>query len=432
MDDHEFYKDTLPNGLRVITVEMPHLHSIEMVCYVRAGGRNETPETAGISHFLEHMLFRGTAEYPSSLVLEQAFEDLGGAVNAATDSETTFFHSRFPPRNLSRGAALFASMLQRPLLGDLEVERRIILEEALEDFNERGEEISPDNLTAALLWPDHPLGIPTIGTRESLHRISLEDLRAYHSTFYSPRAIVFAVAGNIRRQEVLSAADIAFGDWEGENPPPCLAVPDYPGEKSKSVWVRDSGSQVNVQLAFRLPGRRGVDGAAMRVLRRVMGGTGTSRLMLRLREELGLTYNVEANLSLFEDSGCLAVDLSLAPENLVRAVQELLDILEDICLRPAGGQEIERTVRSFLFDLDFSRDHSDEMAFRFGWGETVDYLRTLEQDRRDIAAVTPEILQETARRFLVPNPMKTAVVGPYRSRDREAVEKLMSRFRTGI
>ncbi len=428
MKSNEYWRDTLDNGLRVMTVAMPHLHSAEMICYVDVGGRHEAREVAGVSHFLEHMLFRGTAEYPSNLHLEQAFEAIGGAVNAATDPETTFYHSRLHPRQIQAGAALFASMLRRPLFLDLEVERRIILEEALEDLNERGEDISTDNLTARLLWPDHPLSLPTIGTRESIARIDLADLQHHHGRYYTPAATVIAVAGPVRREDVLEAVEAAFGDWRGTPHPTPLPVSPAPAASPASIWVRDSDSQVSLQLAFRLPGRESGRSIPLRVLRRVLSGGGASRLMLRLRETLGLTYNVEANLALLADTGVFSVDSSVAAENLVPAVREILAIFSDLRRQPLEAGELARVTRNFLYDLDFSRDHPDDMAARFGWGEAVGFLRTVEEDRRDLQTVSAEELWCTARDLFAPEVLKMAAVGPFRAKDRRQVEKLLAGY----
>jgi predicted Zn-dependent peptidase len=425
----EYHRDILPNGLRVITVEMPHLHSAEMMCYVGVGGRHETAEVAGISHFLEHMLFRGTADHPSSLHLEQAFEAIGGAVNASTDPETTCYHSRLHPGEIGAGAALFASMLRRPLFLDLETERRIILEEALEDLNERGEDISPDNLTSRLLWPGHPLSRPTIGTRESIASIDREALMRHHARHYTPAGTVIAVAGRVRREQAVSAVATAFGDWDGGEPPASPPVPPAAGDgRPEAVWVRDSDSQVTLQIAFRLPGRQRGLAIPVRVLRRVLSGGGTSRLMLRLRETLGLTYNIEANLALLADTGAFSIDLSVAPENLTAAVREILAILDELRREPVGEEELTRVVRGFLYDLEFSRDHTDDMAGRYGWGEAVGFLRTVEEDRRDVQAVTPEDLWRFAREQLGPGSLKLAAVGPFRARDRREVEKLLHAY----
>jgi predicted Zn-dependent peptidase len=378
------------------------------------------------------MIFRGTGDYPTSLELERAFEAIGGAVNAATDAETTCYHSRLHPGRIAEGAALFASMLRRPLLANLEIERRIILEEALEDLNERGEEVNPDNLTARLLWPGHPLSLPTIGTRDSIRGIGPDDLSRYHVAYYTPENVLLVVAGPVRHEKVTAAAAEHFGDWPGAGVPPTLL---HPGSDRKgapeSVWVHDSDSQVSVQFAFRLPGRQSPHVVPLRVLRRILSGGGTSRLMLRLRETLGLTYSIDANLSLFEECGCFSIDFSVAPENLTAAAQEVLAVLDEICRDPANDEELSRVVRSYLYDLDFSRDHADEMTVRYGWGELVGYLRTMEADRREIAAADVGILLATARELFVPGALKVAFAGPFKAKDRKAVEKLLAAYRVG-
>jgi predicted Zn-dependent peptidase len=426
---NEYCKSVLPNGLRVITIEMPHRHSAEMACYVGVGGRNEGPDTAGISHFLEHMLFRGTADHPSSLHLEQAFEAIGGAANASTDAETTCYHSRLHPQGVFQGVGLLASMLRRPTLGEIDIERRIILEEALEDFNERGENIDPDNLNARLLWPGHPLSIPTIGTRESISVIGPELLRKHMEAYYTPANTVLVLAGKIHHNKVMEAAKAHFADWQGPPAPAPLPWSGAPPDKGpETVWVKDSDSQVALQLAFHTPGRNSARVVPLRVLRRVLSWGGTSRLMLRLREALGLTYNVEANLSLFEECGSLSIDLAVAPESLTEAVKELLRILTELRREAIGEEERERVVRSYLFDLDFSRDNPEDMVVRYGWGDMVDYLRTLEDDRREISAVAPAELLATAREVFVPGALKVAVVGPYRQKDRKTVERMLENF----
>lgn len=427
----EFHLERFPNGLRLLTIEMPHLHSAEMLCYVGVGSRYEAKDEGGISHFLEHMLFRGTEDYPKSFCLEAAFESIGGAVNASTDAEATCYHTRFHPDRLDLCAQLFASLLRRPLLSGIEVERRIIMEEALEDYNEQGVEINPDNLTSRLLWPGHPLSQPTIGTRASLAALDVAALQRHHQTFYTPPNTVIAIAGAITHTTAQRAVAAAFADWAGK-PAPLPLTWQEPVEEEKdgpeSVWVHDSDSQVGVQLAFRLPGRNDPRQMDLRVLRRLLTGGGTSRLLLRLREELGLTYSVDAALSLFAESGCLSIDLAVAPENLLAATREVLNVLAEIRSIAINAEELERLKVAYLYDLDFSRDHTDEMATRFGWGELCGMRRTTEDDRQAVIAITAASLQRTAQELLSPQRLKLAVVGPFLRRDQKEISALLKAF----
>ncbi len=424
----ETFIHRLANGLRLVVVPMPHLHSVEMVCYVGAGGRNESPKTAGISHMLEHMLFRGNSAYPDSLALERAFEAAGGGANASTDVETTCYYSRIHPEKIADGVRLFSHLLRTPLWRDLELERRVILEEAREDLNEKGEIIDPDTLTNALLWPDSPLGQPLIGTQQTLHALSAADLADYHQAFYTPDNTVVVMAGRVEPAKALDAVARVFTDWRGacrRTPTPVPVPPRGPF----SVWVRDSDSQVSLQLALRLPWGRHHDHApALRLWRRILSWGGGSRLMLRLREELGLTYHVEANLHLLADTGSLTIDLSVQPGNLVQAFAEILVLLRQMTDEVVSGEELERIVQGYRYDLDYSRDLPEEMAVRYGWGELVGFRRDIDEDLARACAVTPELLQQVAREVVDPSSMALAVVGPWTLPQRRKMEKLLASF----
>jgi predicted Zn-dependent peptidase len=422
------HKTVLANGLTLISVPMPHLHSTEMVCYVGVGSRHETPANAGVSHFLEHMLFRGTENFPTSLDVERAFEAIGGAVNAATDAESTCYHSRVRADFLPRAAEQFADLLRRPRWNDLETEKRIILEEALEDLNEKGEIINPDQLTNQLLWPDHPLSQPIIGDESSLQGMNLESLTRHHQHFYTPRNTVIAVTGQVEHAAALAAVEQAFADWEGVAPEPPLAVAGPVSVTPKTCWVKDSSSQMSVQLAWRVPGRESSSALVLRTWRRILSWGGTSRLMLRLREELGLTYNVEANLALYQECGCLSVDLAIHPDNLLAGVSEVLGIFSNLRRELVTSEELERAKLNFRYDMEYSLDHTDEMAIRYGWGELVGYRRSVEQDLAEMEGVSAEQLMASARELFVPENLKAAVVGPWSKSLRDKVDRLISNW----
>jgi predicted Zn-dependent peptidase len=422
----EYFCDTLDNGLRVVSIPCPHHHSAEVLVYLGVGSRHEPSLQAGISHFLEHMLFKGTCDHVSGLALERAFEVVGGSANAATDTETTCFHSRIHPAYLHDGIGLFASMLRRPLFKDLDVERRVILEEALSDINEAGRQINPDNLVAALLFAGHPLGRPTVGTRRCIERLTLRQLQTYHAGYYGPANTVLAVAGPVAHEHVLAAAREHFADWHGSPPPPPRPWGRTDGEGPRFAWVRDPGSQVSVQLAFRLPGRDSPHAVNLRVIRRLLGWGGMSRLMLRLREELALTYAVEAALALYADAGVLAIDLAVSPDNLVAAVEAILAIFSDLVVNQIPAEELAHVLATYRYDLDYSRDHLEELALRYAWGELTGNRRTIAGDLAELAGITSDGLRQTASNHFVPANLFGAVVGPYRSRSRKAVEALLT------
>ncbi|MEJ2490553.1 MAG: pitrilysin family protein [Desulfuromonadales bacterium] len=428
----EYLCKTLDNGLRVISVPMPHHHSAEVLVSIGVGSRYESRHNAGISHFLEHMLFKGTADFPTGLALERAFEKIGGSANAATDSETTCFHSRIHPDHIDAGTAIFASMIQRPLFRDMDMERRVILEEAMGDLNESGRQINSDNIIARLLFPDHPLGRPTVGSRPAIERLTRQQLQRHHATYYVPRNAVLAVAGPVEHHRVVAAARQHFGSWHGDPSPPAKPW-SPPASADKTMhWVRDAGSQISMQLAFLLPGRASEHATNLRVLRRVLGWGGMSRLMLRLREELGLTYAVDAALGLYADAGALAIDLAVSTENLDRATEAILEILHELHAQPVTADELEHVLNCYRCDLDFSRDQVDDMALRYAWGELTGCQRTIADDLAAIARVTPAGLQRTVRSLLLPDNLRGAVVGPYRTGDRKQVEQRLAAWQPSL
>lgn len=421
---------TLPNGLRLVAVEMPHLHSAEVALYLKVGGRNDPREKAGLSHFLEHMLFRGTAEFPTSLELESAFEAIGGSVNAATDEESTCYFSRVHPDRVAEGVRLFASMLLRPTLPGIEVEKRIITEEALEDINEKGEEVNPHNLASRLLWPDHPLGMPTIGYLATINSLTQEDLRRHMATYYVPGNAVLVVVGDIDSKAAFAACAAEFGGWSGPQAPSPVA-PVNRQSRPQSVFVDDSDSQVHLQLNFRgfaRPDRRIM---ATRLLRRILCGGGISRLHLTLRERLGIVYSVDASISAYEETGSFAIELATAPENLPLAVAEVLAETGRLAAGPVPAEELQRVKQGYFFDLEYSRDSTYEMQVRYGWGELMGLVRHIEEDHAEAAALDSAALQAVAAELFAPANLNLVAVGPWKKSARREVEKIAAGYGKG-
>ena len=420
-------KKTLANGLRLVAVEMPHLHSAEIAFYLKVGGRNDPAEKAGISHFLEHMLFRGTEEHLTTLELETAFEAIGGSVNAATDEESTCYFSRIHPSQVPQGIKLFSSMLLRPTLPGIDVEKRIITEEALEDINERGEEINTHNLASKLLWPGHPLGAPTIGYLDTIAAFTRADLKDHMARFYLPGNAVAVIAGDVKADIAFAACEEAFGGWNGPTVSPPFS-PEQDQAAPQTVFVTDSDSQVHLQIAFRgfaRPDRRIM---ATRLIRRVLCGSGCSRLNLSLREELGIVYSVDAGIAAYEETGSFAIELSTAPENLHLAVREVLRETRRIASEPVANVELQRVKSGYNFDLEYSRDSSYEMQVRYGWGELMGLVRDIEEDQAEAAAIDGEAIRTTAEALFAPHNLNLVAVGPLKAAARREVENILADY----
>ncbi len=428
----EYYSATLANGLRLLVTQLPHLHSVEVVCYVGVGVRNEPAALAGVSHFLEHMVFRGNEKYPSGPLIEQAFERLGGSINAATDAESTSFDVNVHPDSVAEALPLLAALLMQPLFNSMETERAIILEEALADFNEHGEDICLDNRIAQMMWGKHSLGLPVIGYPETIRQLSLDDIRNWYQQYFVPNNVVISIAGPVDIATIHTAVEQAFSQWLPQELPAVQLFGLAQAETGPHCcWVRDSGSQLSMQLSWRTEGSLAPTSLGTRVLRRILGDGGASRLMQRLREDAGLTYSVDASLEEYAECGCLSIDLSTDPEKLIPAVKILIEEAQRAC-DLVSEQELQRVVQMGLYRLHFSRDNVEELAVRYGWGAMSGDMHTLLDDTLSWQQVTPQVVQDAARVSLRPERCYFACIGPWRDADRQVVETMLSDYAANV
>ncbi len=418
----------LSNGLRVVTVGLPHLHSAELAVYIKAGGRNDPPGKTGLSHFLEHILFRGTEDYANSFEIESAFESLGGGINAATDADSTCFYGRIHPRFTLEGLEILSSLILRPKLDGVELERRIIIEEALEDINQGGDEISTDILAGRMLWPDHPLGEPTVGNLPDIKRITRKDLEQHLGSWYLPNNSLVIAAGPLKHEQILLAAERFFGSWQPAELPPSLPVPEQLPNGPACHFVKDADSQICIQLAFRTCRRSAPEMTTLKFLRRILAGGGSSRLHLILREKLGLIYSVDAGIGSYDETGCLSIDLSTAPENLPAVLSATVEELGLLASHRVPEREMERIRTVYLAELDYSRDSVGEMGIRFGWGTLMDVAHTIDQDQQLVHEVTPNMILELAATIFRPENRFLAVVGPIEKIDQDKIYKILTTY----
>src|SRR5512139_2770579 len=201
---------TLANGLAVTTVALPHLHTAVCALFVKVGARFEAPDDNGLSHFVEHMLFRGTERYPTSLALNTAVERLGSTLHAETGRDYTLFQLALEPDHVPAAIEVLGELLTRPRFSDIELERELILEEINEDYDEQGVEINADDIARGLVFEDHPLGQRIIGPRTNVERFSLADVRRHFDTYYGARNANLCVAGPVSHGAVVEAAQRAL------------------------------------------------------------------------------------------------------------------------------------------------------------------------------------------------------------------------------
>ncbi len=420
MDNNEFYRRTvLPNGIRILTSAMPTVRSASVSVYVGAGSRYERDEEAGLSHFLEHLLFKGTAKRPSAKEVAEAIDGVGGVMNGGTDRELTVYYVKVARPHLDLALDVLVDLVRHPLLdpAEFEKERQVVLEE-LAMVADSPQQLA-DLLLDAVLWPNQPLGRDVAGTPESVAALTGEMAGEYMRRQYVARNAVVAVAGDVDHAEVVDALQASLADWEGGAPGAWFPATD--GSGSRCGLRYKATEQAHMNLA--VPGLRldHPDRYALSFLSIILGEGMSSRLFLELREKRGLVYDVHSYISQFLDTGAFTVYAGADPQ---KAVETLKVVMAEISrLRDEGATAEELTKARELSKGRLLLRMEDTRAVS-GWLGGQELLlgevRGVDQAVEEMEAVTLEDLRRVAADLLREERFYLAVVGPFRSDKRFA------------
>jgi predicted Zn-dependent peptidase len=405
-------KTVLENGLRVVTAELPHLHTGMAAVYVRAGSRHEDPRRNGVSHFLEHLFFRGSAGYPDGRAMNALVEDCGGSLNGVTTRDHGYYFSPLHPARIEEPMAVLGDMLTRPLFKEIEIEREVILEEILDEVDEEGRDIDVDNLAKRALFPGHPLGLKIAGTHETVSSLAEADLRAHHERAYGARNLVLACAGPFPHARIVELAAKHFGALpKGEvlrdEPPP------EPPPGPQLVAVEHKESQAEMSISFRGPHEDHEDFPALRIVKRILDDGLASRMQLELVERKALAYSVGAGMEGFSDCSVFEVGCACAPRKAPAALQELLRLLAELRDTDVPEDELLRAKKKTRIWLEFSLDSPAEMIGWFGGGELLrPPAETFDQWMARIERVTPADIRRVAARYFRRDAITAVAVGP--------------------
>ncbi len=418
-----YHRDLLPSGLRVVTLETPHLHSAMVAVYVRSGSRHETPENNGVSHFLEHMFFRGSRRFPDTVKMNALVEDVGGNLNGVTTRDHGYYYSPCHPDHVGVVLDVMGDMLIRPLLTDMEIERQVILEEMLDEVDEAGNDIDVDNLAKMEVFRGHPMSLKIAGTRHSVQRLQRAQLEAHLERFYVTGNLVVTVAGPVKREAVLERVAAAFdglraGESVSESPVP--AAPAGPWFK----FFKHDEAQSEFRILFPTVPETHADFPALQLLRRVLDDGLSSRLPFQIVEKRGLAYSVQAALETFPDSGFFEVDAACAPEKAGLVVEAVCETLADVLGGAITEEELLRAQRRHRMFLDFAQDSPGELAGWFGGTELFRRPDTFEERCRVIEQQTVADLERVAKRYLTRRALGVVAVG--QSKGMRALERAVS------
>jgi len=406
----DFRRTTLPNGLRVVTIPQPRLSRAHVALYLRVGSRFEEPRTNGLSHFLEHMIYRGTPRLPSAHAVNLAFETLGGYLYAATQADYGVFSVTLPPESLDEACALFGEVLRAPSFFDIEVEKGIVCEEILEDLDDEGRQIDADNISRELVYPEHPLGYTITGDEARVRSFTNEMCREHHAKHYVAKNGVLAFSGNIDGDR---AVELAVRDFGALLPGEVTrgTPPEHAQKKPRLRILENVSSQTELRLCLRAMGESAKERPAIELLMRLIDDGMSTRLYHRICDDKGLCYDVSAGYDGYEDDGIIDFAAGVLHSRAAQVTGEILAMLVELAQNGPTADEMAKAKRRHAWDLGAMLDSAEETAGFFAGGLIFDRFEGIEERRASLAAVTSEQIREVATRIAQPDRLNVVAVG---------------------
>jgi predicted Zn-dependent peptidase len=402
-----------PNGLTLAIAPMPDMASVSVGLWVGVGGRHESAALNGVSHFIEHMLFKGTRRR-SARDISEAVEGVGGYLNAFTSEETTCFYAKAPRRHLVTMLDVLADLFLDSVFAprDLATEREVIREELAMYRDQPHHHV--EELLNVLQWPGHPLGRPLTGTEATLPRLTRERLLAFRRQHHVAPAIVIAVAGGCEPGECRRAVARWAKRFQPAPRPgfePVRHLPCGPVVKLERRRIEQTQLALGVRTCSRHDPRR----YALRLLNVLLGENASSRLFQTLREERGITYHVASSLSFFQDAGDLVIAAGLEPGRLEAALKLIVAELRRLKTRAPGPAEMRRAREYVAGQMDLSLENSENQMMWLG-EQWLGYGRLFPPDaiRRELLRVAAAEVRAAAADFFRPERVNLALVGPHR------------------
>ena len=411
---------TLSGGEKVVSERLDSVRSAALGFWIGTGSRDEPTARAGVSHFIEHMLFKGSSRYDAQQIAE-TFDALGGDLNAATSRETTVVYARVPDEKLEIALDVMADMVFRPRFDDLDSEREVVLEE-IAMVEDNPQDLVHD-LVAEAVFGSHPLGRPVIGSAGVISTVSRRALRSYHQGAYVARNVVIAAAGNVDHARLLELVDARVGDGSHEfrlTRKPAGKLPS-PG----SCFHRKDTEQYHVCLAG--PGIRRNDDRryAASLLDAIVGGSASSRLFQEIREKRGMAYSVYSFGSQYADSGLVGLYVGTREENLAECLEIAAAELVDVAAGSLRTGELERAKDNLKGRLLLSLESTSARMTRLGKAIVTDSeITSVDETIARVDAVTEADVAALATELLVPGRLSAAGIGPDEDHFRAAVERV--------
>jgi predicted Zn-dependent peptidase len=398
-----------------------------MALYVRVGSRFETKKTNGVSHFLEHMLYRGTDTLTSAHEVNLAFERLGGYLYAATHTDFGVFSVTLPPESLAEASRLFAEVLTRPVFRDIDTERGIVSEEILEDLDDEGRMVDADNLSRALIYGDHPLGFTITGTEAQVRAFSKPTLARHHKKHYTQATSVLSFSGAIDPKEVLSLAAKHWKDLPAGKPIRA-SRPVHTQQKPRLQIVPNMSSQTELRVCLRAIAERSPMRPAMDMLMRILDDGMSTRLYHRLSDERGLCYDVSASFDGYEDDGILDFAASCQHDRTHTVTREILALMKELAKDGPTKAELEKAKQRNAWDVRGMADSPEDWGGFFAGGHLFDRFETPWERLARNAKVTADDIKRMAAYLARPEQLNVLAVGMVEGKNHTRLQKVIADF----
>lgn len=404
----------LPNGLRILFVPMKDQRTATVLVLVETGSKYETKEENGISHFLEHLCFKGTTNRPNSLIISHELDGLGAEYNAFTGHEYTGYYAKVASRHLPHALDLIADIYCNPVFGDAEIEREkgVIADEInmYEDMPMR----KVGDLFMSLLYGDQPAGLEIAGTKEHIQTFMREDFIRYRNKHYVPAATTVVVSGSFDMKKIESLIKQKFSGLTGGKKQGKKKVDDTQSQPNVSVHYKES-DQTHLVLGFRSFPLKHKSYHTLAVLSAILGGGMSSRLFHKIRTQLGLGYYVRAANDAFTDHGVLAASVGADNQRIDEVIPAILQEFSKLKEELVLPEELKKVKDMIAGRLVLGLESSDELGEFYGFQEILKKeLHTPEEVIAAMDKVTAKEIRTLAKKIFVPERLNLAMIGPWK------------------
>lgn len=420
----KFIRHKLNNGVRLIFTPMPQSHSVGVNVFVGVGSRHESKEVSGLSHFIEHMAFKGTKTYGSPKIISEEIEGLGGLINAYTSESLTNYHVKVTPEHFKTALAVVSSLALEPLLRseDIENERGVIIEEINRKEDNPQEKVF-ENI-AQITFPEHALGRPTLGGSEVIRSLGQKDFIKYRQQYYVGSNIVVSVAGNVAEDEVFGQFQKHFSRLR---PAPEIKTASFKTEqKEPSVFLENKKTE-QAHFCLSLRGLNLADPRrfGLSMLDSVLGSGMSSRLFLNIREK-GLAYSVGSSLDLLPDTGAFYVYAGFSVSRIDEALGAVMRELRRFKKERVGEDEFRKGLEKQKGPISFFLEDPGSVADWYGRQAVLkNKIETEEAFIQNLSAVTAPEVRQLANDFFKQENLNLAIIGPYEEKKKEELFKLL-------